>query len=162
MLREGQKVAYTGSASDGLVLGDSGRLLMLSSGFAHVAWESGTSSGQIIPVALYDLAPSRNSMTIEADLDDSLDVANFSFTAARDIYDTDGETGVVNAMAEAGHLAAFQEIAEDALTLVSGRIRRDPSFRDVLAQLDEEEGERVIRLASSCLILDAFGDDIHG
>ena len=159
MLREGQEVAYTGPANEGLILGDHGRLLVLSSGSGHVSWETGSLQGQITPVALYDLAPARSVMTVQSDLDDSLEVAGIALVAARDLYDADGELGVINAMAESGHLAAFQDIAEDALALVASRIRHDVSFREVLAQLDEEEGERVIRLASASLIHDAFGSE---
>jgi hypothetical protein len=157
MLREGQKVAYTGPANEGLILGDHGRLLVLASGSAHVSWETGTLAGQITPVALYDLSPARSVMTVQSDLDDSLDVAGITLVAARDLYDADGEVGVINAMAESGHLAAFQDIAEDALALVASRVRNDVSFREVLGQLDDEEGERVIRFAAACLIRDAFG-----
>lgn len=159
MLREGQRVAYTGPANEGLILGDHGRLLVLSSGSAHVSWETGTLIGQIVPVALYDLAPARSVMTVQSDLEDSLETAGLTMIASRAIYDTDGEVGIINAMAESGHLAAFQDIAEDALALVASRVRNDVSFREVLGQLDEDEGERVIRLAAACLIRDAFGSE---
>lgn len=158
-MREGQKVAYTGSNTNELSLGDEGRILVMSSNAAHVSMETGISAGQIIAVATYELALLRKSSSVVNDLDDSLDVAGLSTFAAREIYDMGGETAILNAMHESGHLAAFQDIAEDALILVAHQIRRDPSFREVLAQLDEEEAESVIRSAAATLIRDAFDEE---
>jgi hypothetical protein len=39
---------------------------------------------------------------------------------------------------------------------VASRIRADASFRVVIADLDDDEAESVLRLASACLIRDAF------
>lgn len=159
MLREGQKVAYTGYATPDLNLGDGGRILLMSANSAHVSFETGVSSGQIIAVALHDLSPIREVASISSGLDDSLEMSGLTNFAAREIYDMGGDIAVLNAMSESGHLAAFQDIAEDALSLVASRIRRDPSFHEVLAQLDEEEAESVVRSAAANLIRDAFDEN---
>jgi hypothetical protein len=159
MLREGQKVAYTGYATSELNLGDEGRILLMSSNTAHISFENGISAGQIVPVALHDLSPLQSTSSIDTDLNDSLETSGLTAFAVRDVYDMGGETAILNAMHESGHLAAFQDIAEDALILVASLIRRDPSFIEVLSQLDEEEADSVVRTAASVLIRDAFYED---
>lgn len=156
-MNEGQRVTYVGYDTAEVQQGAQGQLLAYATrDTGHVLWESGQAS----LVDLADLTPARQ--VTASVLDDSLEVGGLSTFAVRQVYETQGEAGVLNAMASSGHLAAFGPIAEEALTLVSSRIRQDPSFREVLAYLDEEEGEAVLRLASACLIRDAFGDPVEG
>jgi hypothetical protein len=93
---------------------------------------------------------------VEAALDDSLEVSGLGTFTARQIYDEGGSEALLNAMADSGKLAAFQEIAEEALSLVSGRIRTSASFVALASHLDDEEAEEMVRLASAALIRDAF------
>jgi hypothetical protein len=155
VLREGSRVSYVGPPSDRLAMGDQGRLLSVSGSVGHVMWESGACQGQTSAHYDIDLATT-GSQGVQASIEDSLEVGGLVTFAVRDAYDTGGEVGVLNALAESGHLASFGDIAEEALTLVSTRIRRDASFQAVLADLDPEEAEGVLRLASACLIRDAF------
>lgn len=157
MLREGQVVAYTGYRSrDGEQLGDTGRLISVDpdNGVIGVHWDSGRIT------SCYDHEVAAQSRGAFASLDDSLDVGGLVTFAARDAYDEGGSPGVVNALVDGGHLATFQDIAEEALALVASRVRSDPSIRAVTAQLDDEEGEAVVRLASAALIRDAFSDEV--
>jgi hypothetical protein len=133
--------------------------LAVSSNAAHVQWHTGALQGQ---VELYDTGdlqslPARRG-AVEDSLDDSLDVAGLGTFTARQLYDETGPSGLLNAMADAGKLAAFQDIAEDALALVTERLRTSASFTAMAAHLDEDEAEQMIRLASVVLIRDAFGD----
>jgi hypothetical protein len=153
MFKEGQKVAYTGLDIDGLSLGVEGKVLVLSPGAAHVSFTNGT----IAAIPFYDLTPLKKSHSVKDELEDSLEMGLTTF-AARDVFDMGGEMAVLSAMAESGHLAAFDEIAEDAISMVSNRIRQDVSFKSVLSQLDEEESESVIRYAAVSLIQDIFGE----
>lgn len=148
-------MVYVGPESPaGPLPGEGGKLLMLASlDSAHVQM----SSGVVYLVGTEDLQVAASRVRDE--LDDSLDVPGILSFAVRDTFEDEGETGVLNTMASLGHLAGFGEIAEEALQHVSGRIRQDPSFREVLSHLDEEEGEALLRLASACLIRDAFGDE---
>jgi hypothetical protein len=94
--------------------------------------------------------------TLEDALDDSLDIAGLGTFTARQLYDETGPTGLLNAMADAGHLAAFQDIAEDALALIAERLRTSSAFTTLAAHLDDDEAEQMVRLASATLIRDAF------
>jgi hypothetical protein len=153
-VREGDRVTYTGPQTDYTELqpGAAGKILVHASS-THVHLQG--SSGAVYLVSLDDLAPMGRTAAADP-LEDSLEVGGISTFAVREVYETDGETGVINAMATLGHLSAFGEIAEEALMLVTARIRQDPSFREVLAHLDDEEGESVLRMAAACLVRDAF------
>lgn len=154
MVNEGSRAIYVGPPSpDGLSTGDAGVVLALAS---HTAAHLQVGS-RIFLVETEDLTP-QSHMASRDPLDDSLEVGLSTF-AVRQVYDAEGSTGVINAMAQLGHLTDFGEIAEEALAMVAARIRQDPSFRAVLASLDEDEGEGVLRLAAACLVRDAFQVD---
>jgi hypothetical protein len=155
---EGEEVTYVGPDTDQVHQGARGQLLAYAShDVAHVLWDTSKTASL---VEVEDLTPARPiTATV---LDDSLEVGGLSTFAVRATFDAQGEYGVLNAMAQLGHLGAFGVIAEEALAVVASRIRQDPSFREVLSHLDEEEGESVLRLASACLIRDAFGEQVEG
>jgi hypothetical protein len=44
------------------------------------------------------------------------------------------------------------------MQMVAGRIRKDPSFAEVIAMLDPDEGDSLVEVASVALLRDAFGD----
>ena len=159
LMREGSKVAYTGPEEHGLQVGDRGKVLAVDGQVCHVLWSTGARQNQAD--ALYE-----GSLVVmsaagsDMGLDDSLEVGGLVSFSARNSYDSGGSAQVLSEMAEMGHLASFGEIAEEALALVAARIRQDPSFRMIAHDLEEEEAERVYRLASACLIRDAFGSDV--
>jgi hypothetical protein len=62
-------------------------------------------------------------------------------------------------MVDSGHLSSFGSIAEEALSLVVGRIRTSDAVRQVVCHLDENEADEVVRLAAAALIRDAFNPD---
>ncbi len=157
MIYDGSRVEYSGLGEGSLVHGDQGAALVVSGTCAHVQWKTGALAGQVTPVHTDDLLPlgSRQG-AVEDSLDDSLEVSGLGTFTARQIYDEGGSQGLLNAMADTGRLAAFQEIAEEALSLVASRIRTSPSFIALSAHLDEDEAEETIRLASAVLIRDAF------
>jgi hypothetical protein len=157
-VRDGQKVSYVGPEVEGLVLGDRGEVLSAGATASHVLFRTGSRSGAVLLCEHFDLTPGHpKTATIDDGLDDSLDVGTLAVTGAREVYDVEGETGILNVMAEQGHLASFATIAQEAHDLIQTRIRNDPSFRSMAAQLDDEEAESVIRLAAAVLMRDAFG-----
>lgn len=149
-------VSYVGPDVDHLTMGDQGRVLSVSGSIGHVIWQSGDAEGQTTAHYEQDLAPVGSRQAVHEAIEDSLEVGGLVSFAVRDTFEQAGETGVLNAMAESGHLASFADIAEEAITLVATRIRADASFQAVLADLDPEDAEGVLRLASACLIRDAF------
>lgn len=155
-MNEGQQVTYVGLGTDSLASGDKGTLVAFAGqSAAHVWWRTGRAEGQATIEYLDDLSTGHTAS--RDPLEDSLEVGGLTVQGVRETYATQGEAGVLNVMAEAGHLAAFSEYAEEALSLVASRIRQDPSFREVTGQLEEEAGEALLRLAAICLIRDAFG-----
>lgn len=153
-MHDGQRVSYIGDEPmDGVLPGDEGRILAYSSTGAHVKW----ATGAISLVSTDDITPVGHGMSVESALDDSLEVGGFAVHAAREVYDAEGPEGLLNQMAEGGHLAAFGQYAQEALDTISARIRHDPSFTAVTSRLDEAEADRLVTLASVVLIRDAFG-----
>lgn len=159
MINDGTRVRYTGNQDGPLAHGDQGSVLAVFDHAAHVQWRTGALAGKVTlhdtdDEDLHPLTPRQGS--VEDALDDSLDVAGLGTFTARQIYDENGPSGLLNAMADAGHLAAFQDIAEDALALIAERLRTSTSFTTLASHLDEDEADQMVRLASATLIRDAF------
>jgi hypothetical protein len=136
--------------------GEHGRVLAADSHYAHVQWDNGTVSMR----ERDELTVLASRDEVSASLDDSLSVGGLEVTSARSVYDDSGPAGLLNHLAESGHLASFTDIAEDALLLIASRVRTDPILFNATAGLEEEEREDLVRLASVVLIRDAFGTEI--
>lgn len=158
-MKDGQRVSYVGISNSGLAMGDRGEVLSAADKASHVLFHTGSRTGAVVLVDNFDLASPTKKVAAIADdgLEDSLDVGTLAVTGAREVFDVEGETGILNVMAEQGHLSSFASIAQEAHDLISNRIRNDPSFRSMASQLDDEEAEAVVALATSVLIRDAFG-----
>lgn len=157
MITDGARVRYTGTEDGPLHHDDQGSILVTSGHAAHVQWRTGTLAGQVTLHDTADLEPlTPRQGAVEDALDDSLDVAGLGTFTARQIYDENGPSGLLNAMADAGKLAAFQDIAEDALALITERLRTSTAFTALAAHLDDDEADQMIHLASVALIRDAF------
>jgi hypothetical protein len=157
VIHDGSRVEYTGTNDGPLHHGDQGSVLAASGHAAHVQWRTGALAGQVQLHDTDDLRPlTPRQGAVEDALDDSLDVAGLGTFTARQIYDENGPSGLLNAMADAGKLAAFQDIAEDALALITERLRTSGAFTALAAHLDDDEADQMVRLASAALIRDAF------
>lgn len=158
MIYDGCRVAFSGAGHGPLAQGDQGTVLVTSGHCAHVQWKTGALAGQVSLVDTLDIEPlgSRQG-AVEESLDDSLEVSGLGTVTARQIYDEGGSEALLNAMAESGKLSAFREIAEEALSLVAGRIRSSASFTALSSHLEEDETDEMVRLAAAALIRDAFG-----
>lgn len=161
-IREGQAVSYIGDGTRGVPLGAHGRLLAYATvRSAHVQWLDGPLRGQ---VTVHDVdeelapAPQRFQAALQRDgLEDSLEVGPISATGTRHTFDVEGPAGVLTMMASAGRLSNFDTIADDVLLHTEGLIRQEASVREVLADLDDAEGDELVSLASRVLLRDAFG-----
>jgi hypothetical protein len=156
-LPDGSSVSYIGDGHDGRALGERGQLLTTSGRTTHVKWADGT----ISPHDCDDIAPVNARLLREAvtrdEFADSLEVGPIVATGLRATYETEGEAGVLNALASSGHLGGFQAIAEEIQGFAEQRIRQDGTFREAAAQLDEDEVDGLIRVAALVLLRDAFG-----
>lgn len=159
-MHEGQHVIYVGEEREGIRPGDQGRILMTASATAmHVQWETGDRASSVYLVDSGDLSVRGHVSSLlpqaEADDADSLEYQSLSSFAARRSYDSGGEVGLLEDMAAMGHLECFGGLAEEVCDFVAGRLRTDPAFRSVLSQLDEPEGESLLRIACVALLRDA-------
>lgn len=154
---DGSRVVYAG-LGDGPLAGDEGTVLVVDGHAAHVQWRTGALAGRVTLEDTQDLtlAGQARRGAVEASLDDSLEVAGVGTFTAREIYDEDGAEGILNAMVEGGRLASFTAIAEEALSLVTGRLRACASIQAVTCHLDDTEADEVVRTAAAALIRDAF------
>src|SRR5690606_9284029 len=154
--REGQRVAYVGDGDHDLLPGDRGKVASAERDASHVLWTTGAQAGNIIFHSNFDLiSEGKGSRPTTVD---SLDGPLVS-VAVRDTFERFGSTGLLNALNDEGHLSAFSGIAEEALEMVATKVRQEPAFREVLAQLEPEEGDEVVILASLALLRDAFGEE---
>ena len=162
-VRDSQRVSYVGPERSGLALGDRGIVLSASGDAAHVQWVTGARTDQVDFVPADDLVamgrPPKDppGHTTAAAFADSLTYGTMVTVAVRETFDESGEVGLLNALASEGHLANLSSVAEEALALVASRVREDDAMRQVLGQLDAEEGEALINLTAAVVLRDAFG-----
>lgn len=141
-------------------MGDQGSVVSADQRASHVVWTTGGLIGDITLSDNQDIAPARERKVAKTSpLDDSLMYGSLTSVAARDVMEADGPVALLNALNESGHLAGLSQVAEETLTFVHERVRTDPGFQSVLAQLDEEEGHTLVSLASHTLMRDAFGGE---
>lgn len=156
---EGSRVTHLGT---GELFGHTGKLLVRAGQGGHVKWASGPQIGRVTMVDIDDLVPAaavpRTAAVDRDELEDSLEVGGLSFSAVQHMQAIEGTVGVLHFAANSGYLANFQDIAEETFLHVAGRVRQDPAFREVLAQLDENDGDALVTLATRSLLHDAFGD----
>ena len=157
-LREGQRVAFCGDPVDGLVPGDLGKVLSLSGDACHVMFASGSRTGDVVLVEGIDVVASGHAPKTY----DGLDGGSLVTIAVRDVWEGQGKVALLNALNEEGHLTGFAAIADRAMESVAAEIRQDPSFHEVLARLDPDEGAELVTLAAASLLRDAFGGDNGG
>lgn len=153
---EGAHIAFIGedNALDAgsLSIGDEGRVVQATGMGSYVLWATGALEGQIT------LEPNIDIVAIaSAEEDVDLD-ATITTLAAKDVYAKAGSVGILNILNKEGHLAFFEEVARDAISLISSSIRNDASFKSITEQLDFQEGENLIQLATNTLIRDAFNE----
>jgi hypothetical protein len=126
---------------------------------SHVQWVTGARAGNVTLIPNEDIAAQGSSRTaVHDELDESLEYGSLVSIAVRDVYDIDGETGVVEAMNEAGHLASLARFAEEAVSVVAAQVRTSPAFEAVLSQLEPEEADAIVTTAAASLLRDALGE----
>jgi len=164
MFHEGQLVTSVGDGSDGVPLGTHGRILALAGIEAgHVQWLSGHLAGRVDFVASLDdaLAPASRKVTAayaaQDGLEDSLEVGPVSKTGAAYLMATSGPGSVIQQLVSTGAFADASELGEEALAFVEARLRHSAALQPHLAELDEEDRETVLRLASRDLLVQACG-----
>jgi hypothetical protein len=155
--REGARISYVGNGNDGRVLGERGRLLARDHRSGHVKW----ADNSITMVDLEDIAAVASTYGAARaqprdELDDSLAVGPIQAVGLRQVLDTEGQAGVLNALAAAGQLGGLVGIAEESLSFTAQRIRQEPAFREAVAQLDDDEVDALIQLAAQVLLRDAL------
>lgn len=149
---DGSRVSYVGDGEHDLAIGDEGKVLSSGATGSHVMWTTGKRAGDVTLTLNWDLV-----VTKAATRNDSLDSGGLVTTAVRQVYERQGARGVLSALDSEGHLAPMVDLAETAIASLTATIRRDPSMREVLASLDEEEGSELVHLTAQALLREAFG-----
>lgn len=162
-LREGSHVSCVGDGRNGRALGERGQILAITGRSAHVKW----ADRSITLEDLDDLALLRSGFGAarataavvepDDDLADSLDVGPIQAAGMRGVYEAEGGFGVLSALASTGQLSGFASIAEETRLFAEARVRQDPDLARVAAQLDPEEADELVSLATASLLRDVFG-----
>lgn len=156
MISEGASVRYIGDGfgrEAGLVLDDQGKVVASTPTHSHVSWRTGALSGQVVLISNMDLVVAREATVT----DDALD-GKLVTISARQAYEAGGARRLLSVLSSSGHTTGFASIAEEVFSLVASRIRQDPSFRLVLAELGDDEASDLVSLASASLLRDAFSE----
>lgn len=147
--KEGQKVTYIGEGE--VEVGATGKVVSADAGCAHVLWATGAKANNITLVHSDDLVvasqPPKESLG-----------GPIVRIAVQDVWESQGAEGLLNVLAEEGHFSTFASIADDAANVVAAQVREDPSMREVLAQLDVDDGEELVATVTTALLREAFGD----
>ena len=155
-MNEGGLVAYCGD--DQMIgVGTLGRVLSSAGSYQHVMWTQGSRKDEVDLVPTEDIVPAqkqapRVAASVADQFSDSISDPGMVAIAVRETYEEHGEEGLVAALAEAGHLATYTGYAHEAIATVAARLREDPTFAHVLAQLDDFEAQSLLsRVAVSLL-----------
>lgn len=151
--REGSRVTFVGDEFSGehLSVGDQGKVLSNGGSGSHVIWATGEREGAITLTSNHDLLPMDEVHGYQRE-------GHIVSLSVRQIFDRGGETGLFLILAEEGHLASVAPAAEEALGIVTARLRDDPAVQEVLASLDDDEGDTFVSYAALALLRDAFGE----
>lgn len=151
---EGVRVSYVGSVTDGIQIGDEGKVLLRDGQASHVQWVTGQRAGDIVLVDDLDLVVTARGAVYE-DLD-SGSLVGFPVSATLNRF---GVEGLYEALSEEGHIATLEPAVDDAIAMLAASIRNDPSIREVLSELEPEDGESLVVHAIVALLSDALGGD---
>lgn len=155
-MHDGGKVVYAGQEHEGLTPGTAGRVLSCTALYGHVQWLEGPHKDKVGLYPAEDLAtvgrltpdPTRS---VSASLNDSLEVGSLvSVASAREAYDSMGGEGLVSHLAD--YLVSYSSLAEDALQQMISGLSQDPVIKQVIAQMDPEEAEDVLRRSAALLL----------
>lgn len=155
-LPDGAKVAYIGVESDGLSIGDQATVLEGGAYKSHVRWDSGAVAGSYSYIRNSDLVAGA-SLNHEASLVNAVDMAGNRLVrfAVRETYDDGGPSAVLRSLRREGHGAFLDSLGEEVLRQVQAKVRNDPSVIEVLASLDDDEGDDFVRAVSLAVLQDA-------
>jgi hypothetical protein len=151
---EGSKVSYVGPEVDGYAIGDHAVVLASGRTHSHFSFRTGEHEGTIHYLANSDFVqPTAHTASA---WDEALETDTPAI-AVRAAYDAGGPKRVVRELRSNGHLAAMEQIGDEAIQLVAARLRQDPSVLAVLAQLDAEEGSGFVSYAAVQVLRGVLG-----
>lgn len=165
MITEGKKVAYAGD-DPFQDIGSVGRVVAMAGSGVHVMWETGPKTATLELIDINDLVE-RGSVGVTASGTPASTSAQYDLSLemmgpglqVRAALDEAGTDGLITVLAESGHLAVLADYAEEAVGLMAARIRQDPGFIDVLAQLDPEEQNTLVAKVSTQMLAECIEED---
>lgn len=150
---EGSAISYVGVPHRGIAVGDQGQILVMAGRGAHVKWASGGVTLEDVD----DLAPVTALHTAAHDgLEDSLEVGVPAAVGLAHLCALRGPQAVLGAI-EAVRPPDLTDAVRDVRSYARQRVATAPTIQAVTAQLTDEEGAELVRLATTTLLQDAFG-----
>jgi hypothetical protein len=144
-MRDGARVAFLGDDR----LGDEGVVLDAGNTGSSVKWDR---TGEIRLESNRLLVEITPRDRFNESIDDCLDTPGLTTFAVAETMERSGPEGVFAQMAEEGHINLLADMAEEAIDLVASKLRRDPSFREVLGMMEDEDGDVFVRYAATHLL----------
>lgn len=149
---DGQKVAYVGDPYDEVAIGDVGVVVQAGHTASHVKWVTGAATGSFAEVAHHEITPAQAARVDDIDL---LAGSIVDF-AVDDTFQRSGARGVMRVLSKRGHLSGLEALALRSVEQFVASVRSDPSFIEVLGDLDEQDGEDLVSLTAVSLLRDAL------
>lgn len=150
-LVEGARVSYVGDEVNGLQIGDRGKVILRDGAASHIRWMSGEHKGSITLVDDLDLVVASHEMPYE-----DLESGGLVSVAVAQVMSRYGHEGLYEALSDEGHVSTLEPVVDQAIGLIAAHIRHDPSFREVLSELDPVEGEEFVAFTTYALLRDAL------
>lgn len=171
ILREGRLATFVGEGPD---FGTQAEVISLEHQAAWVRFVTGARTGEIDLIEDADLVPAeprsryasasvpvavpQTVVAARDDLDDSLDVGLPIRVGVAQVQATQGTLGLLTMLATRGDLHRLSTAVDEAFVVVANRIRQDPHLRQILAELDDDDAEKLVQMASLTLLHSAFGE----
>lgn len=141
-LYEGQRVAYVGHDDGEHSLGDLGVVLSAGEAGSHVKWTTGARAGAISLVSNLDVAAQGRSVEPEV-----VGVA----LHVQSMFDRRGARGLVSALLDEG-VIDLAGVLDEVMGSLASRVRQDPVVAEVVAHLDEDDGEAFVGATVASLL----------
>jgi hypothetical protein len=157
---DGSPVSFIGLPGSGLAIGDRGQVLCTTGRGAHVKWASGQRAGAVTLEDVDDLVPAARHTAVGSAApaaSDALDEVGVpSHLGLAHLCALRGPDAVLTAIAST-HAQELAKVAREVRNYAEERVAASPGIGQVIAQLDEEEGAELVRLATIAIIRDTFG-----
>ncbi len=161
MIREGQRVGYIGD-DPRIGVGTEGRALATSGNNSHVQWSTGSRVDQVDLCSQHDLVVI-SGRPLGSDMDDAMAFDSpLVSEASVDAYTYGGAPALLASLADEGYASHLPDLAEQVMQFAASSVRNDPSFREVIASLDDDAAEAFVTHTVGMVLADASRESCDG